>query len=103
MLVLQGNGLFEAGELPQLPANARYTYHENKCYDWGTFGWAMDSGKVDTSQYKYIIFMNSSVRGPFLPPYWPVRPCCRKPSAGFSDGDAFGDKHARPTLKSVDY
>lgn len=69
----QGEGLFEAGNLPPLPSNARYTYHENKCYDWGTFGWAMETAKVDASKYKYIIFMNSSVRGPYLPPYWPVR------------------------------
>ena len=72
--LLQGNGLFEAGSLPQLPSNAQYVYHENKCYDWGTFGWALSSGKVDPSKYKHIIFMNSSIRGPFLPPYWPVRP-----------------------------
>ena len=70
---MQGNGLFEAGNLPQLPSNAQYVYHENKCYDWGTFGWALSSGKVDPSKYKHIIFMNSSIRGPFLPPYWPVR------------------------------
>lgn len=63
-------------DLPTLPSNARYTTHENKCYDWGTFGWAMQTGKVDTSKYKYIIFMNSSVRGPYLPPYWPVSPGC---------------------------
>ena len=55
-----------------LPSNARFVYHENRCFDWGTFGWAIKSGIQDTSAYKYIIFMNSSVRGPFLPPYWPV-------------------------------
>ena len=27
---------------------------------------------MDTSRYRYVIFLNSSVRGPFLPPYWPV-------------------------------
>ena len=79
---MQGNGLFKAGNLPQLPSNAQYVYHENKCYDWGTFGWALSSGKVDPSKYKHIIFMNSSIRGPFLPPYWPVRPALAAQSLG---------------------
>ena len=59
-------------QMPELPSNAIYIRHTNECFDWGTFGWAIWSNKVDVSQYKYIIFMNSSVRGPFLPPYWPV-------------------------------
>jgi hypothetical protein len=28
-----------AGRLPDLPANARYVWHRNSCYDWGSFGW----------------------------------------------------------------
>jgi hypothetical protein len=32
-------------------------------------GWLLEAGKADTSKYKYFIFMNSSVRGPFIPPY----------------------------------
>ena len=54
-------------DLPPLPQNVRVEYHPNGCYDWGTIGWLLDSGKVDTRPYKYFIFMNSSVRGPFLP------------------------------------
>ncbi|KAK9787128.1 hypothetical protein WJX73_004056 [Symbiochloris irregularis] len=71
IIVQQGDGVQEGDALPKLPPNARYTFHENKCFDWGTFGWAIETGEVDPSKYKYIIFMNSSVRGPFLPPYWP--------------------------------
>lgn len=56
-------------QLPPLPRHARYVYHANECYDWGTFGWVLRSGFVQTSKYKYFIFMNCSVRGPFLPPY----------------------------------
>ena len=67
--------MFRPAELPELPSNARYVYHENKCYDWGTIGWAVQNRKVDTSLYRYIIFMNSSVRGPFLPPSFPVSLC----------------------------
>lgn len=70
---MQSKELFGSSQLPQLPRNARYIFHENRCYDWGTFGWALVERKVDTSRYTYIIFMNSSVRGPFLPAFWPVR------------------------------
>lgn len=71
-LFLQDTALFSSAILPPLPRNARYIYHENKCYDWGTFGWVFSEGKVNATLYKSIIFMNSSVRGPFLPPYFPV-------------------------------
>ena len=49
----------------------------NSCFDWGTFGGALRSGQVDASRYRHIVLINSSVRGPFLPPYWPVRPVSR--------------------------
>lgn len=63
----------EAPQLPSLPRHARYVHHNNSCYDWGTYGWALEAEIVDTSVYAYIVLINSSVRGPFLPPYWPVR------------------------------
>ncbi len=60
--------------LPVLPANARYVVRADirGCVDWGAFGWVITE-LVDSSRYKYIMFLNSSVRGPFLPAYWPVR------------------------------
>ena len=61
-------------DLPVLPKNAKYVYHANECYDWGTFGWLLESGHVDIKKYKYFFFMNCSVRGPFLPAYARVRP-----------------------------
>lgn len=73
LCMVQGDKLFGSSPLPQLPQNARYVFHENRCFDWGTFGWAIAERKLDTSRYAYIIFMNSSVRGPFLPAFWPVR------------------------------
>ncbi|EIE24703.1 hypothetical protein COCSUDRAFT_14419 [Coccomyxa subellipsoidea C-169] len=72
IVVQQDTALFSSATLPQLPRSARYVFHENKCYDWGTFGWVFDEGKVNASLYNSIIFMNSSVRGPFLPPYFPL-------------------------------
>ncbi len=58
--------------LPRLPSNARYVQHKNVCFDWGTFGWALFNLNLDISKYKYYIFMNTSVRGPYLPTYWEV-------------------------------
>ncbi|DBA99576.1 TPA: hypothetical protein ACH3X3_012154 [Trebouxia sp. C0006] len=56
-------------DLPLLPSNAGYEFHDNVCFDYGTIGWLMRSGKVDPSKYKYFIMMNSSTRGPFVPAY----------------------------------
>ena len=70
---MQGKGILPSQvPLPDLPSNARYIFHDNVCYDWGTFGWALSSAVADVSSYKFIVFMNSSIRGPHLPAYWPV-------------------------------
>jgi hypothetical protein len=74
--------------LPRLPPNAFYVYHENKCYDLGTVGWFLRTQFAETSKktvstvkmlkkitrniksYRYFIFLNSSIRGPFFSPYY---------------------------------
>ena len=56
--------------LPRLPPNAHYLQHENECFDFGTFGWFLASKIVDTSLYKYFIFMNASIRGPYFTAYF---------------------------------
>ncbi|KAK9817964.1 hypothetical protein WJX72_005006 [[Myrmecia] bisecta] len=69
-IVLQrGEGLIEIGELPLLPTNAQTINHPNECFDLGTVGWLLDDQIVDVSKYKFFIWLNSSVRGPFLPAY----------------------------------
>ena len=60
-------------DLPPLPTNARYVLHNNECYDWGTFGWALTTQGINVDKYSYFVFMNSSVRGPFVPSYIKVR------------------------------
>eukprot|EP00195_Chlamydomonas_chlamydogama_P010072 CAMPEP_0202914022 /NCGR_PEP_ID=MMETSP1392-20130828/62019_1 /ASSEMBLY_ACC=CAM_ASM_000868 /TAXON_ID=225041 /ORGANISM="Chlamydomonas chlamydogama, Strain SAG 11-48b" /LENGTH=431 /DNA_ID=CAMNT_0049605511 /DNA_START=282 /DNA_END=1577 /DNA_ORIENTATION=- len=67
----EGDGVEPAPtfSLPKLPSHARYVYHANECYDWGTFGWLLSGGHVNWQRYKYFFFMNCSVRGPFLPAY----------------------------------
>ena len=56
-----------------LPRNAKYVQHANECYDWGAVGWLLlHSGQVKLSHYRFFVVTNSSVRGPFVPPYIPV-------------------------------
>ena len=64
------NKIFDKRKLPKLPSNAHYIQHENKCFDIGTIGWFLSSGMIDKSKYKYFIFLNSSVRGPFVVSYY---------------------------------
>jgi hypothetical protein len=80
------NQNLDEGRLPKLPSNAHYIHHENKCFDYGTAGWFFskfttghpykgrtlpkDTNKIDLKKYKYFIFMNSSTRGPYFPPYY---------------------------------
>ena len=61
---------FTETQLPTLPSNAHYIQHENKCFDIGTIGWFLSSGIIDIMKYKYFIFLNSSVRGPFIVSYY---------------------------------
>lgn len=93
-----------------LPGNARLLYHDNECYDWGTLGWIMSAGIVDVDDYKHFIMINSSVRGPYTPPYQPVwalvhpfgalsEACCSP--VGMWD-DPFTFKAAGVHMKTVD-
>ena len=63
-----------------LPGNARLLYHDNECYDWGTLGWIMAAGIADVEDYKHFVMINSSVRGPYAPPFQPVRAPDQAPS-----------------------
>ena len=66
-IIVQGRVTYP---LPVLPHNAKYIYHENACYDWGTLGWfLLHSGFISLDDYTYFIFINSSVRGPYIPAY----------------------------------
>jgi hypothetical protein len=69
VIVIQDDEEKATPPLPTLPKNARYVHHTNKCYDWGSIGWVFDNRLVDPDNYTYFIFMNSSVRGPFVPPH----------------------------------
>jgi hypothetical protein len=44
---------------------------ENKCMDFGGWRYALDDQDWRNGTYRHFIFMNSSVRGPYLPLYIP--------------------------------
>lgn len=50
-----------------VPVNVEVIVKRNSCYDIGTIGEVIS--QVDVTPYKYFFWVNSSVRGPFLPPY----------------------------------
>lgn len=82
------NKTVDESGLPSLPrTNAHYIQHENVCFDFGTAGWFLNTftvgnpwlnqtsitnpeTKINITHYKYFILMNSSIRGPFFPPYY---------------------------------
>ncbi|KDD73356.1 hypothetical protein H632_c2260p0, partial [Helicosporidium sp. ATCC 50920] len=70
LVIQEGGGVIRPTHLPALPPNVRVLKHPNSCFDWGTFGWVSTS-QVDVSGYQYLVLLNSSVRGPFVPAYWP--------------------------------
>jgi len=48
--------------------NVRYVFTDAKRSDFGGYASVINDG-LDLTPYNYIFFINSSVRGPFLPPY----------------------------------
>ena len=61
-----GDKIVNKSRLPTLPSNAHYIQHESECSNFGTFGWFLSKNITDINLYKYFIFMNGSIRGPFL-------------------------------------
>ena len=54
-------------DLPQL-SNVRYVVTEAKKSDFGGYAQVINAG-LDTALYGAVVFINSSVRGPFMPAY----------------------------------
>lgn len=52
--------------IPDMP-NIKVMKRENTHYDFGAYEHALNN--TDLTQYKFFIFLNTSVRGPFLPIY----------------------------------
>lgn len=58
-----------------VPSKTIVLHHVNECYDTGSVGWAMKQPSVAArlDDYDFFIVLNSSVKGPFLPPFFPNR------------------------------
>jgi len=56
-------------DLNGLPPNVKIVRRGNTCYDGGTAGEVLAG--INTKPYQFFFIMNSSVRGPFLPSYFP--------------------------------
>src|SRR5208283_1265800 len=52
-----------------IKSNILYEFQENCALDYGGFAFAVNT-LVDVGRYTHFIFVNCSVRGPFLPPYY---------------------------------
>ncbi|GAQ90930.1 hypothetical protein KFL_007030030 [Klebsormidium nitens] len=72
-VIIMNGGKPDDFELPEVPPNVRFLAHPNECFDMGTHGWVLSGNAtelgLDIKSYKYILFLNSSVRGPYLPTY----------------------------------
>jgi hypothetical protein len=47
--------------------NIKVLFRKNEDYDFGAYNDGLDT--IDTSEYDYYFFINTSVRGPFIPTY----------------------------------
>lgn len=47
------------------------TNHDTIHTPRGTLGWAIEQGHITPKHYRFTVLINASVRGPFLPAYWP--------------------------------
>lgn len=52
----------------KLPKNVEIIRSGGRCYNYGTVGLVLNEG-VRWEKYKYFVWLDSSVRGPFLPAY----------------------------------
>jgi hypothetical protein len=64
IFVMSGNHSVQLSELP----NVRYLFTEPKKSDFGGYSQLINEG-LNVDPYDNIFFINSSVRGPFVPPY----------------------------------
>lgn len=51
------------------PENVRIFEKENSCFDLGSIGWLLEKDRTILTKYRYYIWINASVRGPFIAPY----------------------------------
>jgi len=67
LFIIQGNSPVS---LPEYP-NVRVIRKENECLDFGGWRFGLEAIAWRGGHYRYFVFMNSSVRGPYVPLYVP--------------------------------
>lgn len=54
---------------PKHLANVRVLERANTCFDFGAWGIGIEDAEARGERYDFVVVLNSSVRGPFLPKY----------------------------------
>lgn len=67
-IIINGKCSISIDELLGEHANVRIIRRENADYDFGAYNHALDVTSL--RDYDFFVFLNTSVRGPFLPPYY---------------------------------
>jgi len=65
LIIVQGRKLSV-----KVPPHVKIWRRPNTCFDFGAFGEALR--RLNLPRYRFYFFLNSSVKGPFLPSYWPA-------------------------------
>ncbi|ELR22433.1 uncharacterized protein ACA1_255420 [Acanthamoeba castellanii str. Neff] len=66
LLIVQGRTLSV-----DVPRHVKVWKRDNTCFDFGAVGAALRSKALRLPTFRRYVILNSSVKGPFLPAYWP--------------------------------
>ena len=76
-------------KFPKQRANVLVVERPNTCFDFGAWGVGLEAAEAAGVAYDFVVLLNGSVRGPFLPAY-ERRPWWRVFTDGLSVADAPG-------------
>lgn len=70
VLVVRPDFQAELVDIPiSIPDHIEIVRPPNRCFPAGLVGWVLRNSEIDTSRFKYFVWLDSSVRGPYLPAY----------------------------------
>ncbi|EMF08375.1 uncharacterized protein SEPMUDRAFT_54429, partial [Sphaerulina musiva SO2202] len=73
IIMINGEHTLNLTSLHALP-NVRIVERENRCFDLGGYKETLEANMTLVNAYKRFMFINASLRGPFLPP-WAAKTC----------------------------
>lgn len=73
IIMINGEHTLDLTSLHALP-NVRIVERENRCFDLGGYKETLEANMTLVNAYKRFMFINASLRGPFLPP-WAGKTC----------------------------